>query len=226
MTLSELMSHLRCAVLRDTALPQLWTDSELLRYLNDAESLFCRRTHCITDDTSDFTTFDTVVGQDTYTLDKRIIAIDEAGIVLNPDEEHASYHPLRDNTRGQQLVTFRSGRPVCFTLQARSNAIRFSPVPDDVYKVTMVVARKPLRRLVHEKDQPEIAEEYQLALCDYAAWKALTNNDPEGANMSVGTNFQASWLLAIRDAKRDLRRTRSGPYPQARANWTGKRLRY
>jgi hypothetical protein len=55
MTLNELRGHLRVSLLRDSALPYLWQDSELTRYLNDAEAMFARRTFCFTDALSDFT---------------------------------------------------------------------------------------------------------------------------------------------------------------------------
>ena len=146
--------------------------------------------------------------------------------MLDPETDTASYHPMSSNTRGQQHTSFRKGRPCAYTIQTRSNAARLWPVPDDVYKVVMVVARKPLNKLVNSKDIPEIDEDYHLGLCDYAAWRALTNNDPEGANMAAADKFFGAWSLMVRDAKRDLRRMRAGQFPQARDNWTGKRARF
>jgi len=224
MNLGDLMGHLRCNVLRDQAPPYLWSDTELLRYINEAQSIFARRTHCITDDESDFTTFQTVVGEKSYSLDPRIIFVAEAGIVSDDGNGgNLSYCELVDRTRGQLKNSFVPGRPSAYNLQVASQKMRLYPVPDDVYTVVMMVARKPLYPLVNTKDQPEINEDYQLALTDYAAWKALTNNDPEKANMASALDFKASWSMAVRDAKRDLARLRAGSTPRARANWTGKR---
>jgi hypothetical protein len=99
------------------------------------------------------------------------------------------------------------------------------PVPDDVYEVRLIVARKPLKSLVTSKDVPEIDDEYHISLCDFAAWRALNNNDPEGSNMAAAKEFRASWDLTIRDVRRDMARMRLGVKPQARANWTGKQRR-
>lgn len=226
MNVKELMGHIRCDVLRDTAEPYLWSDTELLHWLNEAHNLFARRTHALTDDTDAMTTFQTEAGTASYKLDDRIVFVAEAGIVTDDGNGNLSYQELRDRTRVQLRNTLRQGRPCAFTAQVSRNNIRLYPVPDDVYDIQMVVARKPLKRLVHAQDVPEIDEDYQYGLCDYVAWKALTNNDPEGANMSAAKDFQAAWALMLRDAKRDFARLRAGPNPRARGNWTGKIRRY
>lgn len=200
----------------------MWSDTELVRYLNEAHVQFARRTHCLIDDTSDFTTFDTVVGQQSYTLDQRIIFIGEAGLVITNEDGTKTYYDLRDGARHSVRKTFRAGRPVQLTAQVARHTVRLSPVPDAVYTVVMSVARKPLYNMANGSDNPEIDEDYQLALCDYAAWRALTNNDPDGANMASAKTFRGQWDLHVRDAKRDIARLWAGANAQARSNWTGK----
>lgn len=225
MNLNALIQHTRCAVLRDTALPYLWSDTELLLYLNEAEADFARRTHCLNDDTSTFTTFTTIAEQAVYELDRRIIFIADAGIIETAadEAETRSWHPLRDGTRGQVKRTFSPGRPSCYTAQVSRHTLRLSPVPDAEYVVQLAVARRPLRRLAYPKDLPEIDEDYHLTLCDYAAWRALNNNDPDGSNTVAAKEFRAAYDLVVRDAKRDMARLWAGANAQARANWTGKR---
>jgi len=48
----ELIAQLRESILNDVALPYLWSDAELLRYLNYAEVQACRRAHLIIDGTT------------------------------------------------------------------------------------------------------------------------------------------------------------------------------
>jgi hypothetical protein len=223
MTLGELMGHLRCNILRDESSPYLWSDNELLRYLNEAQSIFARRTHSITDDYSDFTTFETVAGQQSYALDERIVFVAEMGVVTTNDNDELSYCDLPDRTRTQLRNSYIKGKPQLHNLQVASHKVRFYPVPDDVYTIVMMVARKPLNKLASVKDVPEINEDYHLALCDYAAAKSLANNDPEKANMAASKDFMDSWSKVIRDVKRDMARLRAGNSPKARANWTGKR---
>lgn len=230
MTLAELVNHLRCNVLRDSAKPQLWSDTELVRYLNLAEKEFARRTHIIVDDTTAaYTTFDTVAGQGVYDLHVGVLEVKQAGTVEYDTEDppnETSYHYMRDRTRSQNRRRFSSGRPNCYTAQVRSHSIRLDPIPDAVYTVELEVARLPKSEMQAGNHSPEIDEEYHLNLCDFAAWRALTNNDPEGSNMTAAKEFRAVWDLCIRDTKRALTNLRSGVNPTARTNWTGKRLRY
>jgi hypothetical protein len=223
MNLNELMGHLRCSVLRDDASPYLWQNSELLRFLNQGQKEFCRRTHCLVDDDSDFATFDTVEGQSTYTLDSRIIFVQELGVELDDGEGNLTYYELADRTRNQLRNSYNKGRPMAYNLQVARNKIRFYPTPDKAYTIRMAVARLPERDLQNGQDIPEIPERYHLALTSFAAYMALMNNDPERAQMQSKNEFKAAWDIEVRDAKREFTNLRSGPTPRARTNWTGKR---
>lgn len=222
MKLKELLAHVRCSKLRDTALPQLWGDPELLRYFNQAQKEFAVRTHCLVDDTEDFTTFDTVVGQQVYDLDQRIVFVGEADILVG-ESGSENWLPLHDAMRHKVRRTKSAGRPSCYTAQVRTNTLRLAPVPDAVYTIQLVVAHKPLEPLNSPDQEPEIDELYHLALTDYVVWQALVSNNPEGADMASATGFRNAWDVAIRDAKRDIMRMRAGANTQARSNWTGKR---
>lgn len=225
MTLRELMVHLRYSVLRDTASPTLWTDAELKAFLNEAQVNFARRTFCLLDDSSSFTTILTAPNTPQYALDPRIIRIQHAAVAeYDPEtQEQTSWGTLRDGTRGQVSRAGWTGRPVLYTTQTATHRLRLWPVPDAEYSIELVVARTPLSKLEIETDECEIpGEEYQLALCDYAAWRALKNNSPEGAQMVPAADFRAAYELVVRDAKRDLATLHQGESAQARGNWTGK----
>lgn len=227
MNLSELMEQLRCATLRDTALPRLWSDTELVRYLNQAQIEFAVRTHELVDDTTPATCkITTVPGQAVYSLHKSVVIVAEAGVVTRDSgAEETGYTPLQDRTRGQLLRSHVKGCPSKYTAQVRTRSIRFFPIPDAAYDIELVVARKPLYAMEKGNDVPEISEEHHLALVDFAAFRALTNNNPEGANMAAAREFKALWDLAVRDAKRAVATLRAGENPQARGNWTGKQYR-
>lgn len=214
MTLGELVAHLRHSILRDTARKGLWSDEELVRYLNEAQNLFARRTHQLADDTSTFTFLDTEEGTATYALDDRIVFVSEI--------RHEDGTLLLDRTRKQAACRQGEGRPMIYTLGAAHKFMRFWPTPDGVYTLDLLVARKPLEQMVADDDEPEIEEDYHLTLCDWAAYRALRNNDPEGSNTVAADGFRADWDLRVRDAKRDVFRLRAGDNPTARANWTGK----
>ncbi len=231
MNLRELVNHTRCAVLRDTAVPSLWSDTEITRYLNQAEAEFAIRTHEIVDGATEAVVkLVTVPGQQVYDLHPSILIINEMGIVeydlTDPQAPvETNYTELHDHTRRQLRRRYAKGRPCRYTAQVRTDSVRLDPIPDAVYTIEMVVARKPIKPLTSGGQSPEIDEQYHLHLCDFAAFRCLSNNKPEGADMASGADFKTLWDLAVRDAKRAISNQRAGVNPQARSNWTGKRYR-
>ncbi len=81
MTLDDLLTELRENVLHDRSSQidgdsdKLWSDTTLIRYLDEAQRRFARKTCCIVDKKSPFTRIQTVAFQDEYTLDPSIIAV-------------------------------------------------------------------------------------------------------------------------------------------------------
>lgn len=213
MTLAELVAHTR-TILRDRVRPYLWSDDELIRYLNEAQAQFARRTHQLTDDSSDFTFVETEQGVATYTLDPRIVFVAEI--------HHSDGIALRDRTRRTMRRGPTEGRPTLYSLDGQHRVMRLFPTPDAVYTLDLLVARKPLIALATDEDTPEIDEDYHLALCDGAVYRALRNNDPDASNTLSADTFKDSFDLQVRDAKRAVFRLRAGANLVARNNWTGK----
>lgn len=220
MTLAELRAHTRTALLRDEAEPYLWTDAELDRYLNEGYRLFAIRTHCFVSHDAEFCTFETAQGEYVYALDSRIVQVNELYVVTGDAPPNRQL--LVDHTRRQQPYYTFTGKPNCYVMQVAAHHVRLSPVPDDVYTIEMVCAHKPIEQLTSDGVVCALPEEYELALCDYAAHRALRNNDPEKANMASSKDFFAEWERQVRDAKRDFAVKRAGADAQARNNWTGK----
>ena len=215
MTLNELLRHLRYNLLRDVTEPHLWGVDEMTRVLNEAQGLFARRTHILTDDSSDLTVLKLKPGKPRYQLDPRIIHVlevrDDTGRLL------------MDRRRRQLPRSLGEGKPLAYTLGSGASSIRVSPAPDDEYEYEMLVARRPKKGLTMGHEEPEIPEEYHLTLCDWAAYRLLRNNDAEGANADAAEGFMVEWERAVIEAKRDAMRWRMGSNPNATRNWTGAR---
>lgn len=81
MTLDELLDTLRRDILHDRSdavagdTDQLWSDTTLIRYIDQAQRRFARRSLCIRDGTSAVTRFTTVPYQQDYPLDPSIISV-------------------------------------------------------------------------------------------------------------------------------------------------------
>lgn len=83
MVLGDLIEELRENILRDRSdqVPgansdRLWTDKTLVRYINQAQDRFAKRTECLRDATTPEVCYlTTVVGTDRYALDPRVIGV-------------------------------------------------------------------------------------------------------------------------------------------------------
>ncbi len=215
MNVADLLTHTRTRYLRDESPPYLWGASELLLYLNEAENIFARRTHVLTDTDSAFTSITTVAGQSRYALDRRIV------FVLEVYDDTGC--KMRNVTRGKLPRTPYEGKPRMYTLDAGVSSLRFGPIPDAAYEFEMVVARKPLAAMTSKFDEPEIPEEYHLTLCDYVAYKALRNNDTEASNTTAAENFRVDWEKRLVEAKREAYHLRAGSSPRVVSDWVNGR---
>ena len=81
MNLNDLLDTLRRDILHDRSdqvagdNDQLWSDTTLIRYIDQAQRRFARRSLCIRDGTSAVTRFQTVAYQQDYALDPSIISV-------------------------------------------------------------------------------------------------------------------------------------------------------
>lgn len=194
MTLTDLLHGTRL-VLDDLVSPDaMWESADLTRFLNEAQDQFARRTFCFLDSESAFTRLTTVPLQGRYALDPRILS------VLSVEDD--VFTPLRPAMMIRTSST-ASGRPTRYTTRQNAKSLLLWPVPDAVYGLQLLVARRPLEAMEDGDDEPEIPEEWHTALCDWAAYKALTMNDPDNKNLKAGLERRADWEMQVRDAKRE-----------------------
>jgi len=191
MNLGDLRAYTRSSVLR---VVEQWSDLELTRWLNDAQDIFARRTCCLVDDAASFLSIATVAAQRDYTLDDRVITVFAAV---------ADGWDLRKLPATASLVV-RSGRPSAWT-QRGVHTLTLWPTPDAAYSLALLASRLPLAPMEIESDEPEIPEQYQLALCDWAGYRAMRNTDvlvPEGVKDMMVT-MRKDWERAVVEGRRE-----------------------
>lgn len=217
MTGDELLAYTRQDLLHDTAQPRLWSDDLILRYLNEAQRLFCRLTYCLTQTDERLDTVELDEGESTYPIDKKILHIFGAGI------EGASQE-LRDYTFRAlpNLLAGSTGRPSIYVLNQRNHEIRVYPVPDQAYTLKLRIAALPISEITFDS-APEIPEQYHIDLPEYVAYRCLVTAEVDGSNLGSADKFKESWNARVAEAKREYYRLRMGNNPTARNNWTGKR---
>lgn len=194
MTLEELRDYTRTHVLCDVPDPQQWLDESITTWLNDAESIFARRTFCFMDAESDFCSFDTAAGIALYDLDPLVLSVRAVS-----DSAGAKLHKYNS----QRVAPPTSGKPIGWV--DRTRQIMLWPSPDDVYTISLLVARFPLVPMSDDSDTPEIPEQYHLLLCDWAGYRALRTIDAPITSdaRDLIVQIRRDWERGIVEARRE-----------------------
>lgn len=225
MTLSELLDYVRIDLLRDKSdlvsgsTDRLFSDELIVRYLDEAQKLFCRRTYALVDNSSDLAEISISEDEPEYELDPLILFVYSARISTES-------YPLADLTFGYipTYSTDCTGLPTAYSLDEANRIIRFYPIPDASYTVKLRIARLPSADLTLDDldASPEIDAQYHLDLGDFAAYRCLQNNDIDGSDKGTADVLRKEWEMKVREAKREFYRYRLGATPVAVRSWTYK----
>jgi len=212
MTGEDLITHLRESILDDVAVPYLWQNTELLRYLNYAEVQSCRRAHLLIDSSTandsgtagtastagqkPLCTLTVVQSQATYLLSPKILMIKRCQLqsMTYPLPGPVSYDELDDQLSGWlgtsgTVGTAGSGGFPSFFLNEPPNTITFVRAPGASDTAMLVVSRIPLVSF-GLKTSPEIEEKYHIDLCDWAAHLAFMKPDSETINLNLAKHYE------------------------------------
>lgn len=241
MRLSELLEHLAKDFLDDRTVmvegapDKIWGDRVLIRYLNQAEKIFCRQAWVLQDETvAAATVIQLVQDQATYKLHKSILRVLSARLsdtdvpmqrvtweTITPGLGFRPHNGYFDVTT--QYVE-NSGRPHWYSTDRPYRTLRVRSKPDaEAAKLSVMlrVIRMPICDLkVGELTaSPEIPEEYHLDLCDYAAGKALSHPNADAESRSRGNELLTEFKAKIKDARRDVRTAEYGPGRTCFGGW-------
>jgi hypothetical protein len=223
MNLGELLQELRENILHDASDEvnppddgYLWSNSSLVRYINDGQNQFATRTLLLRDERNPFTRIELVPGKALYDVDARIVYVFGARIGDHYHLGRSSYATLFSN-RGALSVGGpiydgnASGRPRFFYTDRETNTLGVYPAPDEQHAgvaLTLRVARKPLTPLVATQLEavPEIPEEFQLDILEWAAWRALRNRDPDGESQAKASAHKTRFNDALAELDRKAKR--------------------
>lgn len=231
MRLSELLEELREGVLGDRSdrvagtSDYLWTDAQLVRYLNEAQRRLAVKGLVIRDGTTAECCEVTLVeGQTNYTLHPAVLAVisaklEDSAIDLTRTG-HSTLNTLLHSSEWfidpNEYATLPPGSPVAFTTDEEVGlddddtmsavTLRVYPEPDADAAGTVVklrVVRKPLDELVATNTSavPEVPADCHFHLLDWAAYLALRINDQDAGNMARATKFQQDFDQYVREAR-------------------------
>lgn len=229
MKLSELLDELRQNILHDVSglidgsPDELWSDETLIRYINEAYFRFCRRTLSLTDrTTAEVTQIALATGVDAYDLHLSILAVVSARLEGAPTDLARTGHGVLDAPFHVDdslyfdvnlLTALPPGKPLAFATDESDSVFRPYPTPSADYNgqiVNLRVIRMPLTRfaLTDLDAEPEIREEWQLGMLDWAAYKALSNHDADSEATERADRRKASFAELVDEATKEAKRRR------------------
>lgn len=242
MNLGELISELRDNILHDRSdrvsgsSDYLWDDATLVRYINEAQRRFARKSFCLRDaQTDDVCKFTLKAGQDEYTLHPSIIAVISARTPPLTRDLARVGHSILSGFRQSENAwfdpnndTLPPGRPIAFSTDEGMGlddndssgvvVMRIFPVPDqswDGQEIRLRVVRTPIEPLIlsSKTSVPEIPEGHHLEMLDWAAYLALRIVDHDAGNPQRAGEFRQSFEDAALTAKKDAMRKMFAPQP-------------
>lgn len=240
MTLQDLLDELARNMLRDRSDlmsgpdDYLWSDDQLVTYINEAESILAREGLVIRDgSTAAVVNVPLASGNDQYTLHPAVVAVISAKFPGDPSDLARAGHSALSTYQQPdplfwdpaQISTMAPGKPLAFAtdeqLDKRSGKtgvvnLRVYPVPNDDYDgVTLAlrVVRKPLKPLSLDSmdASPEVPEEYHLGLLDWAAYRALRNVDSDAGAVEKADKYKAEFKMMVEQARKDALRKLFAP---------------
>lgn len=231
MTLQELLDELRGSILRDDSsqidgpIDSLWSDTALIRYIDEAQTMLAVRGLVLRDaTTSAVTTVALTAGVTQYALHPSVIAV----LSVRYEDDVSDMHRTGHNVLGFRQVypdgalfsadtSLPEGKPLSWATDEQFSTtggvndqitLRVFPKPTTEYakNVYLRVIRKPLAHLSASDMSavPEIPEQYHMFLLDWAAYRALRNLDSDVNGLAKADKFRASFEEAVVQARRDV----------------------
>ena len=189
----------------DEQLPYLWSDTLILRYLDEAQIEFCRRTEGIEDSTSSICTLSVPAGADSVAISPKILKVRSATIA---DTGRALEISSIEAERG----SFRlfAGDPRTIVLKLNALKAQLLPAPSRDIVVGLDVMRLPLNRVESPLDETEVDDMHSVALMHYALYRAYSRPDPETMDRTRADFFLQAFERECARASREQGRARKG----------------
>ena len=189
--------------LDDTTPDYLWSDAELLGYLNEAEEEASRRARLLIDATTpEICTVTLVSGQSEYELDGRVIGIRSAQPSWRTRPLHGvTVAELDMNSPGWRG---RRGLPEVIVLDYQTGSLTVCPTPNDEdsgLAINLRVTRLPMRPMVGDDDVPEIKQSYHRSLIHWIKHKAYLKKDADTLDKSASADALALFVQEFGDKK-------------------------
>ena len=232
MNLEELLTHVASEYLDDRTEmldgdpDELWSDELIVRYLNEAQRIFCRRSWVLIDiDNPTAGRIALVSGKALYSLHKSVLRVYDATYdtdvapLARVTDAQMRQRPFADpegfyDLNGVSAAT--PGSPVAIATDAGTHMLRVFPTPAAAQggkRLALKVARMPVCYLDLNKtsESPEIPEEWHMSIGRYAAGRCLTMPTVDGEARVLGRTLLAEFDNDVRLARQERTRAEMAP---------------
>ena len=200
MNATELSDYFRSQV-RDEVAPYLWTDTDVLTYMNEAQKMFVRLTNGIYDVTSSICTVAVTAGQKYSTISPLILEIREAHYIdpvtsykrkldiislADVDKMSTSDYGISHNAADQDLP----GAVDAMLTGEERGKVRWINVPVENATVQLKIARMPLTSLTESQLVLEVPEDHHIYLIEWMKHLAYNKQDGDAFNPKTSTESE------------------------------------
>lgn len=171
--------------LDDTIAPYLWTDTELLIYLDQAQQEACRRERLLFDDAYSISV---TSGTATYTLDSGLVVLDK----VRYNDIPLVWRTIEEmDKESQTWKTSTADEPTQFVV--RGFTLTVIPVPSANYTLEYEGYRLPDAEINDLEDTPEIPAEFHHDLAHWVCHEAFLKHDAESYDKNKSDYHLASF---------------------------------
>lgn len=198
------------AEMSDTKAPYLWDDTaEVFPYLDEAQSMFCRKTEGIADSrTSAVCDLAIVPNTDWYTTHASILNIRKATRADTGLKVELLTAEQADQ-RGIVFLATKLGVVSSVVLGLQDHAVRITPMPNETVTINLQVYRLPLVAITDVGDQVlEIDVQHHQALVMWMKHRAYGKQDTETFDRSKATEFEDAFNAYCMSVKLEQERAR------------------
>lgn len=223
MNVAEFIAAFR-ADLVDNDTPPLWSDADIVRYLNDAVQEANERAF-LTEDraTPAVCSITLTAGVSTYNLHPSVIRIKRISYLGRPLDETSVEAMDCESSNWES----RSGEPRRYIFEQASGVnpakVRLWPTPTSAGTLALTVNRGALKKLTAdiETAKPELPERFHERLKDWVYRCAYLKQDADGFDKSKAIEFEASFERSFgpRPDANVQRKQRDRRPPLVRSNW-------
>lgn len=189
MNVEEFISQFR-NYMSDTQKPYLWSDEEIVLYLNEAEREAARRSRSFIDSsTPEVCMIDAIPGVQSYELDPRVIYIRRVRTSAHTDPVSPIHLQLIDKVDDRWETA--QGRVENYVVGHESGKISLVRIPKVAQTIRMTVVREPLCEMQTLSDEPELPKRYHMQLLEYVYYRAYMKHDSEAENTQLAQSHYA-----------------------------------